>query len=67
MAHLVHSSNICAGTGRLGNKKTSGDHPHYCNVEIGKNTEKSPGDLSHSDCCKNSERSTNNNDDIYYY
>ena len=32
-------------TGGLGNKKTSGDHPNYCIIEIGKNTEKSPGDL----------------------
>ena len=22
----------------------SGDHPNYCNVEIGQNTKKSPGD-----------------------
>ena len=34
---------IVKGTGRLGNKKTSGDHPHY-NIKIGKNT-KSPEDL----------------------
>ena len=25
---------------------TSGDHPNYNSVEIGQNTEKSPGDLS---------------------
>ena len=29
----------------LGNKKTSEDHPNYCIVEIGQNTEESPGDL----------------------
>ena len=33
------------GTGRLGNKRASGDHPYYCIVKIGQNTEKSPGDL----------------------
>ena len=32
-------------TGGLGNKRTSGDHPNYSIVEIGQNTEKSPGDL----------------------
>ena len=31
--------------GGLGNKKSSGDHPNYCIIEIGQNTEKSPGDL----------------------
>ena len=34
-----------ASTGGLGNKRTSGDHPNYCIVKIGQNTEKSPGDL----------------------
>ena len=24
----------------------SGDHPYYCIIEVGQNTEKSPGDLS---------------------
>ena len=33
------------GTGGLGNKRTSGDHSNYSIVEIGQNTEKSPGDL----------------------
>ena len=28
---------------RLGNKRTNGDHPNYSIVEIGQNTEKSPG------------------------
>ena len=36
---------IGTGTGGLGNKKTSGDHPNYGIVEINQNTEKSPGDL----------------------
>ena len=33
------------GTGELGNKKTSGNHPNYSMIKIGQNTEKSPGDL----------------------
>ena len=32
-------------TGGLGNKRTSGDHPNYSNVEIGQNHDKSPEDL----------------------
>ena len=36
-------------TGGLGNKRTSGDDPNYNIVEIGQNTEKSPGDLV--TCC----------------
>ena len=32
-------------TGGLGNKKTSGDHSNYSIIEIGQNTEESPGDL----------------------
>ena len=32
-------------TGRLGNKRASGYHPNYSIIEIGQNTEKSPGDL----------------------
>ena len=36
---------IGTGTGRLRNKRTSGDHPNYSIVEIGQNTKKSPGDL----------------------
>ena len=32
-------------TGGLGNKRTSGDHPNYSFIKIGKNTEKCPGDL----------------------
>ena len=35
---------INKGTGGLGNR-TSGDHQNYCIIEIGQNTEKSPGDL----------------------
>ena len=39
-------------TGECGNEKTSGDHLNYCIIEIGQNTEESPGDLrrlAHSD------------------
>ena len=33
-------------TGGIGNKRTSGDHPNYSFIKIGRNTKKSPGDLS---------------------
>ena len=33
------------GTEGLGGKRTSGDHPNYCIIKIGQNTEISPGDL----------------------
>ena len=32
-------------TEEVGNNRTSGDHPNYCNIEIGENNEKRPGDL----------------------
>ena len=32
------------GTDRLGNKRTSEDHPNNNFIKIGQNTEKSPGD-----------------------
>ena len=32
--------------GRIGSRRTSGDHPDYIIIKIGQNTEKSPGDLS---------------------
>ena len=35
---------IIKGTGRLGNKRTSGDYPNYY-IENNQNTEESPGDL----------------------
>ena len=34
------------GTGRLRNKRTSGNHPNYNIVEISQNTKKSPGGFS---------------------
>ena len=46
---LVYSQQkIGTKPGGQGNKRTSGNHPNYCIVKIGKNTEKSPetwGDL----------------------
>ena len=36
---------LIKGAGGLGNKRTNGDHPNYCIIEINQNTEKSPGDL----------------------
>ena len=36
---------IGKGTGRLGNKSMCGDHPDISTVDIGPNTEKSPGNL----------------------
>ena len=32
-------------TGKLGKNRTNGNHPNYRIIEIGQNTEKSPGDL----------------------
>ena len=36
---------VIKGTGRLGNKRTSGDHSNYYIIENDQNTEKSLGDL----------------------
>ena len=36
---------IGKGTGGLGNKRMSGDHPNYSIIKIGQNAERSPGDL----------------------
>ena len=36
---------IIKGTGGLGNKRKSREHPKYYIIENGQNTEKSPGDL----------------------
>ena len=36
---------FCTGTGRLGKKRTSEDHPNYSIVDIGQNSKKSPLDL----------------------
>ena len=36
---------IIKGMRDRGNNGTSGDHPNYCIIEIGQNTEKNPGDL----------------------
>ena len=37
---------IDIGPRRLGNKRTCRDYLHYSFLEIGQNTEKSPGDLT---------------------
>ena len=37
---------IGSRTGGLGNKRTQGDHPNFCRVEIHQDTEKSPGDFT---------------------
>ena len=41
----IVTKRIIKGTGRLGNKRTSRDHPNYSIIENGQNTEKSPGNL----------------------
>ena len=40
-------------TGRLGNKRTSGDHPDFSILKIGQNTDKSPRDLKIIVCAYN--------------
>ena len=42
---LYSHQRINKETQGLANKRTSGDHPNYCIIEIGQNTEKSTGDL----------------------
>ena len=34
---------LSKGARRVGNRRINRDHPNYCIVEIGQNTEKSPG------------------------
>ena len=46
----IVTKKINKGTEGLGNKWMSRDYSNYSIVEIGQNTEKSPGDLSFS-CC----------------
>ena len=36
---------ISTGTGGLGNKRSSGDHPNYSIIKIGQKTKKSPRDF----------------------
>ena len=45
LVRSVPSPKIGIGTIVLENKRTSGYHPDYSIIKIGKNTEKSPGDL----------------------
>ena len=42
---LYSHQRITKGTGGLGGRRTSGDHPNYKISENDQNTEKSPGDL----------------------
>ena len=42
---VQNNARIVKGTGGLGNKRTSGNHPNNYNIEIGQNTKESPGDL----------------------
>ena len=39
------SRSLVRGSGRVGNRKTSIEHPNYCTDKIGQITEKIPGDL----------------------
>ena len=41
----IVSERIIKGTGKIGNKRTSGDHPNYSIIKIGQNTVKNPRDL----------------------
>ena len=50
----MHSQ--CKGDGRVGNRRTNGEHPDYGFAKIGQNTEKSPGDLRRLLCNTISER-----------
>ena len=43
--NLEQSPKEWLGIGRLGNRRTSGDHPDHSIIKISQNTEKSPGDL----------------------
>ena len=42
---VIGAFGLSKGTGGRANKRISGDHPNYSIIEIGQNTEKSPGDL----------------------
>ena len=44
-AFATVTKDVPTGTGELGNKRTSGDHPNDSIVEIGQDSKKSPGDL----------------------
>ena len=44
-AHGTVTKRFNKGVGGFRNNRTNGDHPNYSIVEIGQNTEKSPGDL----------------------
>ena len=44
-AHSTVTERIIKGTGGFRSKRMGGDPPNYCIIEMGQNTEKSPGDL----------------------
>ena len=69
---------LIKGTGGLGNKRTNGDHQNYCIIEIGQNTEKSPGNLrrlvvaqtsvkDHKLTLSSSNNNNNNDDNKKFY
>ena len=43
--HLDRIQKLGKKTGRVGNQRTCRDHPDFSIVEIGQNSEKSPGNL----------------------
>ena len=44
-ALVTVTKELIEGSGGFGNKRTRTDHPNYRIINIGQNTEKSPGDL----------------------
>ena len=47
------SQRLGKGSGRVGNRRMSRDHPNYCIVKITQNTSKSPGEnYCQSDSCE---------------
>ena len=53
---------VTKGTEGLGNKRTNGDHPNYFILQIGQNTEKSPGGLEEIFCRSKSSEKPSAND-----
>ena len=59
---LCSHQRINKRTGGHRNERTNGDHPNYSFIEIGRNTEKSPGDLRRRCHSISSERTSANAD-----
>ena len=55
---------LVKGTGKGGNRETSRNHPDYSIAKIGKNTEKSPGDLRRLTVSNDSDKRTLVNADV---